>query len=133
MNAYDKIEEFLEEYQYEELDQEGCDDFGDLTFEFINDDNYTYYGYKIMTNVFQLNFSGTSDWFYFISIEDKDMKTYKKNLDQYPIYFVNLEDGTITREGDNFKEFMKRFFEDGDLKQFSDEYLQQDFPKILQL
>ena len=130
-SGYKKILIFLDEIQDEVWDNGDCD-LNDLCLEFQED--YEYYGWKIETNILQINFPGSSDWFYFISIPDKEMKIYKKNLDEYPIYFVDLEEGILEKKSKNFKGFMKIWFDNDErLERFSSKYYERELPHIIKL
>lgn len=129
----EKMKSFLYDHENElQLDT----DFNDIVMEIERD--YQDYGCIIMsgekeTNVFCLNFPGTSDWFYFISIPDDEIKDYGNlELDRYPIYFVNLPVCEITKEANNFKQFIKTLLPDTqhELLDFSDDYIVQDQPVL---
>ncbi len=131
MVIFDKMLKFLEVNQEFLYLNKDCD-FNDVVFEF-EDDDYTDYGWKINTNIFQLNFAGCSDWFYFISVPNTDLKNYKNNLDQYPIYSVDLESGVLKKESNNFRDFFKRWFNDEKLKYFSKKCIKQEIPKCIEI
>ena len=72
-------------------------DFLDIVFDF-DTWHCKDYNCKIYTNVFVLNFPGTHDWFWFLSIPDNDLATYKDNFDKYPVYHIDLEVGICKKE-----------------------------------
>ncbi len=131
MVAFDKILNFLDEIQDEIWENDDCN-LNDLMLEFQTD--YKYYGWEIKTNLLQLNFPGSSDWFYFISIPDEEMNNFKKIIDQYPIYFVDLEEGLLQRTSNNYRDFMATWFPgDERLEQFSKISKSQTMPEMIKL
>lgn len=116
-----KIQDILNNSQEELWDT----DFRDIVMDFSN--NYGGTGDKINTNVFQINFPGTSDWFYFFSIPDKDLKTYKRNLDKYPVYFVDFYEGVEWRSS-NIKTLLSEFLDETKLEELSSKTIKQSIP-----
>jgi hypothetical protein len=101
-SGYDKIKNIIYDIDID-IDN---NDLGTLMLDFLKD--YEYYGYSVNTNILRLNFSGSSDWCYFISILDEEMKTFKLLLDTYPIYLIKFDIGKITKTHDNYKEFIEQ-------------------------
>lgn len=85
---------FLLDAQDEIWQNKECD-LNDLALGF--QDDYEYYGWRIKTNILQINFAGTSDWFYFFSIPNDKLDSYKENIDEYPVYYVDLELGHLEK------------------------------------
>jgi len=124
----DKIRNFLHEVQLEIWDNENCD-FLDVWFEF--DISYLDYGSLIETNVLRLNYSGSNDWFYFISVPDADMKLHEYHLDMFPIFYADNETAEISQVSKNFKELFSKWFpDDKRLEIFSNLSFTQEIPKM---
>lgn len=103
-------------------------DFNDIIFEF--DKDYQDYHYEINTNVFQLNFPGNHDWYWFISIPNNELKNFQDNIDKYPVYFIDFEIPEIKSEANNIKEFLSQWFSKEKLNFLSDKYIKQHIPII---
>ena len=104
-------------------------DFGDIVFEFDKEIYKDYYC-EINTNIFQLNFSGTHDWYYFISIQDNKLNTFQYNIDEYPIYFADLNIPNIKLIANNMKDFLSQWFPNDKLSFLSNKYIKQNMPII---
>ena len=127
MTAYNKIQNFIPQIQNEVWELEGDDAPNDLMFEF--DKEYKYSGVDLGTNVLLLNFFGSSEHFYFISVPDVEMATFKETVDQYPVYHVDFECLTIERVASNYRAFMGKWFpDDPRLEQFSQGCKEQQMP-----
>ena len=116
-----KIMKILEEHQKELRDT----DLEEMPMEFVT--KYGGIGSKINTNVLQINFPGTHECFFFFSIPDSDMKTYTKNLDKYPIYYVDFID-PVEFQARNIKELLSTFINKKHLKKLSDKTIEQSIP-----
>jgi len=128
MNKKDIIEKILYEIQPEIWENEECD-FLDVLFKF--DTSYLDYGALIETNVLRLNYTGSSDWFYFISVPDVDMKLHEYHLDMFPIFYADNETAEITLAAKNFKELFSKWFpNDKRFNLLSDLSFTQEIPKM---
>jgi hypothetical protein len=126
-NKMNKIKDFLEDNEeYLQLET----DFNDIVFKF-DTEQYKDYNCKINANMFQLNFPGTHDWYWFISVPDEDLKTFQDNISEYPIYFVNFEIPEIKLEAKNMKEFLSQWFPENKLGFLSNKHIKQYIPIII--
>jgi hypothetical protein len=108
------------------------DELGDLMINFLTD--YKYYGIEVNTNILQLNFPGCSDWCFFISVPDDKLKTFKKNLDEYPVYFIDFECGELKKSFSNYKIFIDHHFPKNKFTHvLSKKSIHQSMPKIREL
>ena len=98
----DNIRNFLEEYQ-DILWLDGDDYFGDVVCEF-DDERKTH---------FVLNYSGSSDWYWYIDISNENDDIY-----QLPVYYYDNDTDTSKKESNNFYEFMKKWFDDKIIEMF---------------
>lgn len=95
MAGYASLEKII--YELDRLDS-----YGQLTLDFMTD--YKYNGFEIIGgHILQLNFDGTSDWCYAFIIPDPDMPFYKNNLDEYPVYLILFDVGTIEYSAPNYR------------------------------
>ena len=124
---YKRVNDFLED-NLDLLQLET--NFNDIVFEFDNE-QYKDNNCEINTNIFQLNFPGTHDWYWFISAPDHELKTFQSNIDEYPIYFVNFEIPEIKLEANNMKKFLTQWFSDEKLKFLSNNYINNNIPIII--
>lgn len=124
--GYDKIRNVIEDCE------EGSEDIGDLTLDFFYD--FCCYGSSIDVNLCKLNFPGTSDWCFAIAIPNAELDSCKKVLDQYPIYFVDVESGSIEKRYDNYYGFITDHFPQLEIaKVLSRETILQQIPVVKQL
>lgn len=133
-NSFEKINNFLSDIQddiYEAQDSK-LGELNDIIMEFLVD--YKYYGYKLNTNILQINFPGTSDWCYMFSIPQKeyDNKSYLLDLETYPVYFIEFDTGNIQKISNNFREFIRELY-DKNIEQFSKNIKKQEIPELTEL
>jgi hypothetical protein len=90
------------------------------------------YGFTILNmNVFQLNFSGSSDWLYAVCIPVTEIN-YRRDIDKYPVYFLEVDCGMIQKESSNMREFLDKIFpNDRRLDVLSTDSVVQELPRII--
>ena len=134
-SGYDRITACIADMQssvWDKIEKDETCELNDLLLEFLID--YKYYGWEIDTNILQLNFTGSSDNFYFISVPPDDLQSYKEYLDEYPVYHVDLEEGKLTTAFPNYRTMMENWFpDDSRLCNLSKNSRKQDIPKIRHL
>ena len=87
------------------------------------------YDYIFNTNIFRLNYAGTEDYFYFISVPDGEQTTYMYNADEYPIYVYYSDTDEIEKKYNNFYDLMDKYIDDKNLlSNFSRGSVEQEMP-----
>jgi hypothetical protein len=124
MNKFELVNTFLKNHQ-EELYQT---DFGDVDLSFEKDiERYGIFD----TNVYRLNFDGSGDWFWFISVPDLK-SDYKKNFDKYPVFFYDSEELKLHQVASNFYNFLRNVlnFDEPNIELFSKNTIIQPIPIV---
>lgn len=147
MSVRKKIEEYLDQYQTNLW----ATSFDDVALEEYNmqDLSDDYNVILDVDRILVLNFTGSIDWFYFMVINHGD-----ENLDQQPVFILQLDMGLVSVTGKNFKQFVEYVIDKektdakyidkeqldemvswdimkNDLSQFSDECKKVNTPKVV--